>query len=72
VDKNGSGERFMLDFYLSGVGLKFQLTEFRAVVAYVWSVYSFEKCLRDNYSCEDDYCISLIVNASGQCFDLCW
>jgi hypothetical protein len=62
----------MLDFYFSGVELKFQLTGFRAVVDYIWCFYSVEKCLRDNYCCADDYCISLIVNASGQCFDLCW
>lgn len=72
MDKTGSGEHLMLDFYLSGVGLKFQLPGFRAVVVCIWSVYSFEKCLQDNYSCADDYCISLIVNTSGQCFDLCW
>jgi hypothetical protein len=66
VNGTGSGERLMSDFYFSGVELKFQLLGFRAVVDYIWSVYSVEKCLRGNYF------ISLNVNASGQCFDLCW
>jgi hypothetical protein len=58
----------MVDFYFTGVELKFKLPGFRAVVDYIWSVYSVGKCLQDNYSCAEDYCISLIVNASGQCF----
>jgi hypothetical protein len=37
----------MVDFYFSGFELKFQLPGFRAVVDYIWSVYSVEKCLRD-------------------------
>jgi len=43
LDKNASGERLMLDFYFSDVELKFQLPGFRAVVDYIWSVYSVEK-----------------------------
>jgi hypothetical protein len=62
----------MLDFYFSGVELKFHPPGFRSVVDYIWSVYSVEKGLRDNYSSTDDYCISLIVNATALCFDLCW
>jgi hypothetical protein len=66
VNGNCSEERLMSDFYFSSVELKFLLPGFRAVVYYIWSVYSVEKCLRGKYF------ISLNVNTSGQCFDLCW
>ena len=49
MDKTSSGECLMVEFYFSGVELNFQLPGFRAVVDYIWSVYSVEKCLRDNF-----------------------